>query len=182
MQFLSNRVCNRKQRPLQQTPTHALAHLKKYGHLSFHEQTLYHFKVALLPYYMRSNDHFTMAIPLEHRFPLLDYRVVELSQKFPIPYLFKNGWTKYVLRKAMEPYLPKKILWRRKKMGFPFAYRRFLSRHCQTFEPLLENLNAIGFPIDEFGDYSKLISADPVLLWRLVSISIWWNDFRGMAS
>lgn len=155
------------------TRTRALVYQQKYGELSFQEQTLYHFKVALIPYYMRSNDHFTMAIPLEHRFPFLDYRMVELGLQMPISYLFRNGWTKYILRKAMEPYLPKKIVWRRKKMGFPFPYHRFLSSHRSIFEILLKNLSTIDFPTNEFVNYEQLLKTDPVLLWRLVSTAIW---------
>lgn len=146
---------------------------QQYNQLSFHEQTLYHFKVALVPYYMRSSDHFTMSIPLEHRFPFLDYRMVEFGLQMPIPYLFKGGWTKYILRKAMEPYLPKKIIWRRKKSGFYFPYHQYLSANQATFEPLLVHLNEINFPVNKFESYEQLLKADPVLLWRLLSTAIW---------
>jgi len=37
---------------------------------------------------MRSSDHFTMSIPVEHRFPLLDYRLVEFGLRLPISYMF----------------------------------------------------------------------------------------------
>ena len=123
--------------PQKTTSTRASSLQSSYYKLPFHKQTLFHFTVALVPYYMRSNDHFTMAIPLEHRFPFLDYRLVELGLQMPVTYLFKNGWTKYVLRKAMEPYLPKKIVWRRQKMGFPFPYQRFLLENRSAFLPLL---------------------------------------------
>ena len=173
--YLGNRFKDQGNPSSKQTESRALFLQSRYRNLSFHEQSLYHFKVALIPYYMRSNDHFTMAIPIEHRFPLLDYRIVEFSLQLPIPYLYKNGWTKYILRKAMEPYLPKKIIWRRKKMGFPFPYHQFLSNKRQLFKPLFKSLRAIEFPIDEFESYEKLLSTNSVLLWRLVSTAIWAN-------
>jgi asparagine synthase (glutamine-hydrolysing) len=153
--------------------TRALTLQQQYGHLSFHEQALYHFRVALIPFYMRSSDHFTMTIPIEHRFPLLDYRLVELCLQMPITYLFKGGWTKYLLRKAMEPFLPGKILWRRKKMGFTFPYRQYFSINRSSFEPLLGCLELVDLPWQEFGNYHQLLRENPVLLWRILSIALW---------
>ncbi len=63
-------------------------------------------------------DKMTMACSLELRVPFLDHRLVELGAAIP-PHLKIRGWTtKYVLKRAMEPYLPKEILYR-PKMGFP---------------------------------------------------------------
>jgi asparagine synthase (glutamine-hydrolysing) len=154
---------------------------KSYGHLSFHEQALYHFRVALVPFYMRSSDHFTMSIPIEHRFPLLDYRMVELGLQMPIPYLFKGGWTKYLLRKAMEPYLPDRIVWRRKKMGFTFPYRRYFTKHADVFEPQWDRFHNRGVLTDRPGSYRDLLEKDPVKLWRTLSTAIWFANRDGIA-
>jgi len=147
----------------------ALKYRRQYDGLSFHEQRNFHFTKALLPYYMRSSDHFTMGIPIEHRFPLLDYRIIEFGIQLPISYLFRNGWTKYILRKAMEPYLPSKIIWRRQKMGFRFPFRQYLTTHYQIFKPILNQ---------SFPDYNfdKLLVNDPVLLWRVLSTAIWMEQ------
>ncbi|HEV2852855.1 MAG TPA: asparagine synthase (glutamine-hydrolyzing) [Thermoanaerobaculia bacterium] len=68
-------------------------------------------------------DKMTMATSVELRVPFLDHRVVELGGRIP-PRLRVKGWeTKYVLKKAMEPYLPKEILYRG-KMGFPTPLAR----------------------------------------------------------
>lgn len=151
----------------------AVGHRCKYGRLSFHEQSLYHFNVALVPYYMRSSDHFTMAIPIEHRFPLLDYRLVELGLQMPISYLFSGGWTKYLLRKAMEPYLPKAITWRKEKMGFTFPFKNYFVANRTAFAPLLAYLKRLRILQEFLGDYDYLLKQDPVLLWRLLSTAIW---------
>ncbi len=145
---------------------------KAYGALGFHEQSLYHVRRALLPYYMRSNDHFTMAIPLEHRFPLLDYRVVEIGLQMPAAYLFRDGWTKYALRRAMEPYLPSEIVWRRDKMGFPFPYQRFLRENRSRLQPTLGALGRVGLG-GAADRYDGLISANPTRLWRMCSTALW---------
>lgn len=144
-----------------------------YPTLSFHDQRLYHFKVAMLPYYLRSNDHFTMAIPLEQRLPFLDYRVVEFGLQLPIEYLFRDGWTKYVLRQAMAPYLPEAIAWRRQKMGFPFALVPFLVHHRAEFEAALRCLAPLALLLDTSGGFDALLGADPKKLWRLCSTAFW---------
>jgi asparagine synthase (glutamine-hydrolysing) len=129
---------------------------------------------------MRSSDHFTMGVPVEHRFPLLDYRMVELCLQMPISYLYKNGWTKYLLRKSMEPYLPGKILWRRKKMGFTFPYQVFFSKNRKKFEPMLSWLNEKQFPQLKLKSYSHLLKKDPKLLWRMLSTAIWVKNLTAV--
>ena len=153
--------------------TSAAKYQQLYNNLSFHGQSIYHFKTALLPFYMRSSDHFTMGIPIEHRFPLLDHRIVSFGLKMPIQYLFNNGWTKYLLRKTMEPYLPKKIVWRRKKMGFAFPYKIFFQKHKSSFKPLIKSLAKIDIMLRDDESYESLLENDPVLLWRYLSVAIW---------
>ncbi len=145
----------------------------RYPSLAFHQQQLYHLRVAMLPYYLRSNDHFTMTIPLEARYPLLDYRVVELGLQMPIPYLFRDGYTKYVLRRAMEAHLPPEIVWRRDKMGFPFDYREFLTRRRVELERVLRQLAVLGISVDTYGGYDALVAGEPIKAWRLCSTAIW---------
>jgi asparagine synthase (glutamine-hydrolysing) len=79
----------------------------------------------LMPYWMRSGDKVTMGMPVEPRCPFLDFRVVELAFRLPVSYLIRDGWRKWIVRKAMEDVLPKEVVWRKKKMGFPFPYERF---------------------------------------------------------
>lgn len=164
------------------TVTAAGEYRKSYGRLSFHEQALYHFRIALVPFYMRSSDHFTMSIPIEHRFPFLDYRMVELGLQMPISYLFRGGWTKYLLRKAMEPYLPDRILWRRKKMGFAFPYRAYFAEHADVFEPWWNRFREHGVLAESPGSYQDLLTRDPVKLWRILSTAIWFARQEGWGS
>ncbi len=144
--------------------------------LSFQDQCLYHFNVGLLQYYLRADDKFSMAIPIEHRLPLLDYRIVELGLSVPVSYLFHNGWTKYILRKAMEPYLPKQILWRKQKRGYPFATKRFLLAQRSHFEPLVRQVRDAGLLGSQgSADYDTLLAGSADRLWRICSVGFWLN-------
>jgi asparagine synthase (glutamine-hydrolysing) len=80
----------------------AEALLRRYATLDYDARRRFHLRNAHLPYYLASNDRATLGIPLEHRQPFLDHRVVELGLRMPPGYLFRHGWSKYVLRTAME--------------------------------------------------------------------------------
>jgi asparagine synthase (glutamine-hydrolysing) len=55
-------------------------------------------------------DRMTMATSLEGRVPLLDHHLVELVASIPSRWKMKRMTKKYLLRKAMEPYLPHETL------------------------------------------------------------------------
>ena len=62
-------------------------------------------------------DRASMAHSLEVRVPFLDYQFVEQVARLPSAVKLKGGEGKHVLKHALEPYLPREILYR-KKMGF----------------------------------------------------------------
>lgn len=62
-------------------------------------------------------DRTSMAVSLEAREPLLDYRFVEFAATLPAALRIRNGQGKWLMKKALEPYLPREILYR-PKMGF----------------------------------------------------------------
>jgi len=75
------------------------------------------FKVFLPDSILPKVDTMTMAHSLEAREPLLDYRLVELSSSIPDSLKIKGFDTKYILKQALAPYLPRQIVFR-KKAGF----------------------------------------------------------------
>ena len=58
-----------------------------------------------------------MAVSLEAREPLLDHRLVQFAATLPPALRIRAGQGKWLMKKALEPYLPKAILYR-PKMGF----------------------------------------------------------------
>jgi asparagine synthase (glutamine-hydrolysing) len=60
-------------------------------------------------------DRMEMAHGVEARLPFLDNNLISLIQKLPIHLKINSSLEgKYILRKAMEPYLPQEICWRKK--------------------------------------------------------------------
>lgn len=66
---------------------------------------------------LTKTDRMSMAVSLEAREPLLDYRLVEFAGRLPAGQRIHGRSGKYLMKRAMEPYLPREILYR-EKMGF----------------------------------------------------------------
>lgn len=74
---------------------------------------------TLLPSLLQIEDRVSMSVSLESRVPLLDSRIVDLVTSMPPPLKFQGGRTKHIFKKAISSILPKTILDRKDKMGFP---------------------------------------------------------------
>jgi asparagine synthase (glutamine-hydrolysing) len=77
-------------------------------------------------------DRMSMAMSREIRLPFLDSRLVDLLIRAPDNYKLRNGWTKYSFRKAMEPFLPAEISWRKDKQGFSNPEGEWLKQELRS--------------------------------------------------
>jgi asparagine synthase (glutamine-hydrolysing) len=83
-------------------------------------------------------DRASMMVSLEVRAPFLDNDVVEFARRIPHRYKYRDGQTKYLLKKALESVLPGEIVHRKKK-GFGVPLTRWLK---DWHEPV----NALSLP------------------------------------
>jgi asparagine synthase (glutamine-hydrolysing) len=122
-----------------------------------------------MPYWLVSGDRGYMGVPLEVRAPFLDYRLVELAFSLPVSYLLRDGWHKWILRKAVEDLLPPEVVWRRHKMGFPFAYERFVADSADVIDLLLRGAD---------NPYVDLARPDRFRSdWTVLSFLLWYELF-----
>lgn len=77
-------------------------------------------------------DRASMAVALETRAPLLDYRLAEFMARVPAALRFRNGTKKYLLKRAMTGHLPEEIL-NRPKMGFGVPLRHWFRKESADF-------------------------------------------------
>lgn len=70
---------------------------------------------------------------IDHRHPFLDKRLIEFCLALPADQKLRNGWSRYVLRRAMNQYLPSEVQWRKWKTSYTKAFRRNL-RECNEGE------------------------------------------------
>jgi len=67
---------------------------------------------------LRYADRNSMASSIEVRLPFLSHKLVEFVFRLPEEYIINNGWTKWILRSAIDGLLPDSIVWRKNKIGF----------------------------------------------------------------
>lgn len=67
---------------------------------------------------LRYADRNSMAHGCEVRLPFLSHELVEFIFTLPSKFKIRQGWSKWLLRKTMDPLLPAGITWRTDKVGF----------------------------------------------------------------
>ena len=105
----------------------------------YQEETRYNLRQLL-----RYEDINSMRFGIEARMPFTDYRLVEYAFTVPACYKIHNGWTKYILRKAIEDLLPHDIVWRRDKIGFHTPEKKWLSQ-INSFREFLCNFGVTNY-------------------------------------
>jgi asparagine synthase (glutamine-hydrolysing) len=131
---------------------------------------------GIMNYWMRSSHQSSSTVPIQIRAPFLDPRLIDFAFRLPMDYLLYDGWAKWVLRKAMEDLLPKEIVWRARKMGFPFPWKPWLKRSRPRVEKLLHGLDCPYVRPKQFlAGYDAITHSDPKQLWRVISVLLWWK-------
>lgn len=130
------------------------------------------------------SDRASMAASLEVRLPFLAYPLVEFALKLP-PELKVHGLTtKYLLKKAVAPYLPEYIM-KRPKKGFGIPVAKWLRNE---FRPVVDELLGESFikrqGIFQWPYINRLVQehmsqkADRRKeLWTLLMFQWWWKKF-----
>ena len=127
-----------------------------------------------LPTLLRYEDKNSMRNSIESRLPFLDFNLLHASLNMESSHKIHGGWTKFVLRKAMNSYLPTKIIWRRNKLGFAAPEKTWLS----AIHPnMVDNIKNNKVLMKIFKDKVELEKIDNKTLWKLFSISKWISIF-----
>jgi asparagine synthase (glutamine-hydrolysing) len=82
-------------------------------------------------------DRNSMAHATEVRLPYLSHQLVEFLFTLPANLKIRNGWTKWLLRKASEKKLPAEITWRKDKVGFEPPQQKWMENK-QVQEAIME--------------------------------------------
>ena len=134
-----------------------------------------------LPALLQVEDRVSMAVSLESRVPLLDYRCADLLASLSPRLKYRGGQLKYLFKRAVRPWLPPSVVQREDKMGFPvplhlwaqgptreFFHEVLLSRACRErglFDPAV---------------VERLIARESAFgrsLWGLLQLELWHRAF-----
>lgn len=136
-------------------PKDALVRLQKdVQHLDLVTQMLYMDTRASLPDdLLMVGDKMSMSNSIEARVPFLDYRLVEFAESLP-SHMKLNGITgKYLHKKALQKWLPKSVVYRKKK-GFANPIEYWFRKELRLFAE--EALLAPDSPMATYFDQSYL--------------------------
>ena len=128
-------------------------------------------------------DRNSMAFSIEARVPFVEYHLIEFVMNVPAVYKIHSGWSKHLLRTAMEGTLPKDIQWRKDKMGFVTPEEVWM-RELQN--DLLKILKREPMRSVRFVDTEKYLSdlqlpSSPMHssdVWRLLNLELWMREFN----
>lgn len=125
-----------------------------------------------LPHLLKYEDRNSMHHSIEARLPFVDYQLVETSLSLPNAFKIREGWTKYILRRAMQERLSPGIAWRKNKIGFE-APMRYWMQNPQTFKEELAGSRILPALIKPSWLSRLTEIKDLVFLWKLINIAKW---------
>ncbi len=76
---------------------------------------------------LRFADRSSMAHGVEVRLPFLNAQLVQFIFSLPSRYKIRNGYTKWILRQAMDEKLPPSVLWRTDKTGYEPPQKQWMT-------------------------------------------------------
>jgi asparagine synthase (glutamine-hydrolysing) len=118
-------------------------------------------------------DRATMMHGLEARAPFLDIDLVDFVRRIPSGWKFRNGQTKYILKKALGPVLPDEVL-HRKKQGFGVPIGGWIREGELAFEATspTASLNE-RFTQKALADHRRGRSDQRAFLWNVWLLQSW---------
>jgi asparagine synthase (glutamine-hydrolysing) len=136
---------------------------------------------ALLHY----EDRNSMAFGVEARLPFLDHRLVEFVYGLDESQKIRDGWTKVVLRDAMDGILPDAVRWRADKMGFvtPEAFWFRTTLRDPAREILADRRTRARGYLDvdavlrAFDEHAAGRADHSPAIWRWLNVELWCRMF-----
>jgi len=141
------------------------------------------FSSSSLPFLLKAADRNSMRWSVESRMPFADYSpLIQMLFDIPGSAKIQKGYTKYLLRRAAEPFVPQAILNRRDKVGFAAPNVEWLSAlvKSRAMNPSFKESEYIDFK--KFETYKNLFLSSPQsidfqLIWRILAYSEWKDIF-----
>ncbi len=137
---------------------------------------------------LKWEDRNSMAFSIETRVPFLDYKFVEYAVSIPSEYILNNCYSKYILRKTMDKYVPKEVIYRRDKVGFETPEAQWL-KTPEVISFIEKILNSQDFSKRKYWN-SKVIKKlwkdhisgkknYSMQIWKIIFIELWLKRFFG---
>ena len=132
-----------------------------------------------LPTLLRYEDRNSMAFHIEARVPFLDHRLVEFAFSLSADAHIREGWSKAILRDAMQDKLPPEITRRRDKEGYTTPHARWLRELTPQINAMFsEDVRAEAYlSQDALAQLRSSSAGDITGVWRLINLEAWLRAF-----
>ena len=158
--------------------------LEKAQMSSMQEVSLFDIQYYLADDLMYKMDIASMRHGLEVRCPFLDYNMVEYAINLPTELKINNGTQKYILKKALEKYLPKELILRT-KWGFTAPTTEWLKdSHIYLMDQYLSSKRISKQGIFSSAEIEKLVKSfkegnhfHGKRIWSLIVFQLWYDQY-----
>jgi asparagine synthase (glutamine-hydrolysing) len=129
-------------------------------------------------------DKMTMAASVEARVPYLDHHLVEFAMSIPSTLKYRDGETKYILKRALRGIVPDRVLNREKK-GFGVPINEWmLDRLGGFFEDSLFRSALRRRELFDYDFVGSILNQHrrrridfSFFLWSLLNLSLWYDQW-----
>lgn len=131
---------------------------------------------------LQVEDRTSMANSIESRVPLLDHRIVEFAIGLPPEFKMNFSESKILLREIAKKYIPKDVVERRDKKGFPTPTAVWMNSD-EGKKYLSEKLANPNSFVRNFYSLKRIKKAlkNPIknsnVLWKMINIELWNEIF-----
>jgi asparagine synthase (glutamine-hydrolysing) len=141
------------------------------------DRCLYHDLASYLPHLLMKEDRASMAVSVESRVPLLDYRIIEYMATVPPQDKVFRRVPKAVLREVAAAHLPTRIVRRDDKRPFPVPLREWIANQLS---PEIRTLLRSEASLDR-GVFNPAVLRDPGLssgeMLAILGVEVWFRVF-----
>ncbi len=129
-------------------------------------------------------DRAAMSVALEGRDPFLDHKIVEFAARLPLDLKYKNGSSKYILKKILYRHVPRELVDRPKQgFGVPvYEWFRDELKSCYSQHLAFDKIKREG--IFDAGAVSSLLDGylngrgvNAYKLWFLFVFELWYEKY-----
>lgn len=142
----------------------------------------YFLNIGMLPYTLEMINRLSSAFAVDVRVPFCDRQLVEYCLALPPQMKLKEGWSRYIMRKAMTGVLPEKVQWRGGKISLAKVYPYMLHRNGKDYAAeilahppeLLDRYFNVPMIRDMFRSFIKDKNlSDLEWVWQTVVFAAW---------
>lgn len=152
---------------------------------NFSQELYVIFHETILPTLLRNYDRYSMMNSVEIRMPFMDHRIVSFVNSLPYTSKFGRGYTKKIIRDAMDPFMPKEVTWRKPKIGFNSPIVDWMQNELRDWfgdtvnsrgfleSQLVVDANNIKIRVEEIINKKNSVFLDAEKAWTDLSPYLW---------